>query len=644
VSRKPAHEVRELFEAVSAEIDRLPEPHLRALAPVMVQAEAELARDFTRWLRTIPGGEAKFTAQQLRVALVQLRAAMRRARGMSDALFGILQGAGEDAGHLALGHLARQAEKFGALFQGSMRALPFRPAAVLAKGDELLIRRFRSSSLRYGEHVAQDIQRQLAVGMVRGETFAQMTGRIQRLGGHLAVAPPSEALTAGNQMAAAVMGRNRSRAEMIVRTEAVNAYNVVADEAIGEATAEDPDYLKRWDATLDQRGCLRCRALHNTLRDHGKAFPGGMQQPPAHPRCRCCLTFWHREWGAPPAIERDAPAAAGATKKETVEVQKTPKAPAKIDRHVPRPVETVQPPAKPPAAPKPAPAEPAPPKAVTGGSGPGRRRGLEAVAAEAKRPMATKLPSNVTIEANDQAVEMAEKLLEKITGKKIPIAEILSGFNAGPETRMVLRDVHLGKDVVTFEWDVFDAKTGQKMTERDGGLVRSIFLQDGKAMVHHDFFKLEPEFQGGGAARVLNGNALLRYEKWGIAAAELEAAWAGRYAWASMGFNFVEPEDVISNLKRFVARVGAGWSEARRAEVIAAAMGLIDEPWKLAKLDIGELFEDEYNKGATKRIPFGKAFFLSRDCQMWTGRMRIAADNAGYVNALETLRVWERAE
>lgn len=316
---RAAQSARALLEQTAAEVANLPGPALRAIGPVLFQAEKELAQDLAKWLRTVEDGAARFGAQQYRVALVQIRQALRTARGLNPALFSVMNTAGVEAGALALGHLARQAEQFSLLFEHSLRPMPIRPAAVLAEGRKALIPRFRSSAARYGEYVTKDIQRELAVGVARGETFDQLTRRLMRHGGPKGMVTvrgiEGDRGAVSEHIAEGLFKRYRSRAETVVRTETINAYNVVTQDGIEAAHAEDPGFLKRWDAALDWRLCPLCRSLDGKIAKVGERFGSGYEHPPAHPNCRCALTPWHVEWGesvtsVPPAptVKTDAEA------------------------------------------------------------------------------------------------------------------------------------------------------------------------------------------------------------------------------------------------------------------------------------------------------------------------------------------------
>lgn len=47
-----------------------------------------------------------------------------------------------------------------------------------------------------------------------------------------------------------------------------------------------------WDAWLDRRTCPQCSQRDGTLRPLGMSFPGGVESPPLHPRCRCLAGYW----------------------------------------------------------------------------------------------------------------------------------------------------------------------------------------------------------------------------------------------------------------------------------------------------------------------------------------------------------------
>ncbi|NTV01926.1 MAG: hypothetical protein HGB04_03960 [Chlorobiaceae bacterium] len=88
------------------------------------------------------------------------------------------------------------------------------------------------------------------------------------------------------------------RAEMIARTEIINAY-----EGGGRATADQAkeiglDMVKDWLTSGEESTCDICQenADAGTL-ELDEEFPSGDQHPAAHPRCECCCIYHEREAG-----------------------------------------------------------------------------------------------------------------------------------------------------------------------------------------------------------------------------------------------------------------------------------------------------------------------------------------------------------
>ena len=138
----------------------------------------------------------------------------------------------------------------------------------MARGHKTLIPRFRNSAARYGADITADIRRQLAVGIVRGETFTQMTERLVQLGGPKGWVSLRGVLGEPGSYAEFIseglFRKYRGWAERVVVTESLNAYNVHHLEGLRDLNEEDPGYLARWDASIDARGCPRCAAPPST--------------------------------------------------------------------------------------------------------------------------------------------------------------------------------------------------------------------------------------------------------------------------------------------------------------------------------------------------------------------------------------------
>jgi SPP1 gp7 family putative phage head morphogenesis protein len=576
-------QVQAVLEQIAAEVATLPGPALRSLAPVLLQAEEEVARDLARWLRSVPDGEARFTAQAYRNALAQLRGAIRTARGLSPALFRALEQAHRTAGPLALGHLTREVERFSSLFEHSIRPIPIRAAAVLARGDALLIRHYQQSAAAYGKWATAEIERELAVGVVRGETFRQLTRRLQRI--RPTARSVADMVTGPEQQAAHIAAglrhRIQSRAELIVRTEAINAYNVTHLEALRQAAAEDPDYLARWDATLDRRGCELCRRLDGVTRGVGKEFPGGVKHPPRHPRCRCVLTPWHLAWGESPS-SRPAPVAAPAPEVTT------PRRP---------PVRAAAPP-PPPAAPPTPPPPPAPP-----------------------RPPRPRAPAGAGEPPDGGTWAQFEADTRRVLGRGLTEADVRAAFS--PPDGYELRVMRLGRG------EGGSAEMTGRLVTTDGKYVGDITRSFGRdaegTWIKHELLWLEDQFQGKGIADHIMRNAYRQYEAWGVGRVKVYAVAVGRYTWARNGFSWASEKiaaSVEAKLRDWL--VAEGIADAAEAATIAAEQ--VPRPWILAK----------YTKDGRH---LGKEFLQSRKMAGWEGKMRLSPDDEGYQNLKRKLGI-----
>lgn len=89
------------------------------------------------------------------------------------------------------------------------------------------------------------------------------------------------------------------RDENIVVTTTTEARQAGAEDAVQEFNATSPD--DTWVTEKDARVCPICRPLDGTKRDNWtRKFPSG---PPAHPRCRCEISYKFEREGTPQATE-----------------------------------------------------------------------------------------------------------------------------------------------------------------------------------------------------------------------------------------------------------------------------------------------------------------------------------------------------
>jgi SPP1 gp7 family putative phage head morphogenesis protein len=84
------------------------------------------------------------------------------------------------------------------------------------------------------------------------------------------------------------------RSKTIARTEIMGAMNGGALEQARQRTEEGlyRDPRKKWLITPDEITCPVCRPLQGQVRRLHEAFSIGVQAPPAHPNCRCSISFF----------------------------------------------------------------------------------------------------------------------------------------------------------------------------------------------------------------------------------------------------------------------------------------------------------------------------------------------------------------
>jgi SPP1 gp7 family putative phage head morphogenesis protein len=295
-----ANPVTEILEYLNDQVAKLSTTELGTIRSVLAAAEKELVKDLATW-SALGKGEDRFTPHMYRNALYQISSTLDHIEGpMAEGVENSLKSGGRVAGVLATKHLRHEVETFSSMFEHSVRPVPFEVANVLAQGKKTLWPRFENSAERYAGQVRTDIQRQLAIGLVKGETIDQMTDRLAKLGG-----PKGFVYTQGRKgspraraeyIAEGLFTRYRHYAERLAVTETVNAYNATALAGMRELEKHDPGYFRRWDAAIDRRTCDNCARYDDLVVPLNDTFPGRIAHPPLHPRCRCAVVVWRKEW------------------------------------------------------------------------------------------------------------------------------------------------------------------------------------------------------------------------------------------------------------------------------------------------------------------------------------------------------------
>lgn len=278
---------------VAHEVAALPVPVMRELLPLLHQAEIETASALRQWLASAPGQGERFTAYQMSRVLIQLRGAMDTLRRIDPALVRALGQGASRAGVLSAQHLtgiiSRNSARFGTHLEAPIR---LDLARVIATGQGL-IPRFKASAARYGESVQAEIRQQLAIGVLRNESYQ---GLIQRLAGRSRISHAAGVEPDPSDAARGLLRGADWRLERLARTEMAHASEVQAHQAFLQARAQMPDLRRIWNSALDMRVCRTCAEMNGVVSDATGAFPGDVV-PPLHPQCRCCATVWRESWG-----------------------------------------------------------------------------------------------------------------------------------------------------------------------------------------------------------------------------------------------------------------------------------------------------------------------------------------------------------
>lgn len=295
--------VQAILDVTSQEVARLGLAERRDLFIVLRRAELELAAGLREWLKNAPDGAERFTAVHMRNALAHVSVALETIRTMNPIMVEVLDRNMNIAAELAVNHVSQQYTALVQVFEGELRTPNIDVASALSRPGKLLIDKHKKSARRYAGDSIKHIRRQLAVGVVKGESWDQMSSRLMRLGPKEGLGPAVKPALAdrANEMARGVMQLPRTQAERIVRTEAVNSYNAFHLESIRELAEDDPQIKKRWDTTLDRRNkkCLFCPPLDGQTRELDEPFEIRGQKfdhPPAHPNCRCTTVPWSDDW------------------------------------------------------------------------------------------------------------------------------------------------------------------------------------------------------------------------------------------------------------------------------------------------------------------------------------------------------------
>ncbi len=316
---------KDVIRENARQIALLSRSDMKSLLPVLNQARETTARGLSDWLRK-ENREGRYTTATHRQLLSSIDESIRlMKRQLGGAMAADLQTEARGAALKSLIAMRKSAIAGAQKFEDSAIPLRFRNAQIAMSTTESLMRRHAGSALRYAGRQGDDIQRQLAVGIVRGESIGQTVSRLMKK--PMILSETMSDSEVGDAVAERMFFRSRADAERLVRTENVHAANKVQMDALmddnddadetddadtktddgGDGDGGDGDegddesrgeggWLLRWDATFDMRTCERCEMLDGEIRAPGEEFEEGCLHPPLHPNCRCAVTPWREGW------------------------------------------------------------------------------------------------------------------------------------------------------------------------------------------------------------------------------------------------------------------------------------------------------------------------------------------------------------
>lgn len=282
---------------------------LTAQASYKMKALYDEAQDavLARVKRSMASGNAKtFTAYQQKQVLTQLRqgqvlVAQKMTKG--------LQPLSKKAQEVSLRGLIEDVGTLNKVFTGAEITLPVEEAAVFAgvidKRASSLLRRHETSMARYGTNLVQQVEKKMALGLLKGDSPGDMY-----------------------QDVADAVGGEWWQGERIVRTEMAYAFNATHADGIEKSSEDIPELRMRWEEHCDEQGnplddrvAVDSLAMHGQVAEAGEGFtmpPTSLipdangntsvsrslvglswDFPPNRPNDRAVLAPWMKDWGVP---------------------------------------------------------------------------------------------------------------------------------------------------------------------------------------------------------------------------------------------------------------------------------------------------------------------------------------------------------
>jgi hypothetical protein len=442
-----------------------------------------------------------------------------------------------------------------------------------------------------------------------------------------------------------LQGKPAHWAERIVRTEVMAAHNRAGWEVLRRAGDELGDVMKVLSCVDDVRTGSDSLAVHGQIRRPEEAFEswnGSFQHPPDRPNDRAVVVMHRLSWPIPDELKPHPWSEVTARWKEEGRKGSPPARPndSTVDRSLfgkgeEAVGETPEPPEVSPTETRVSvPEEDDGPDRVPAGDY------LDHLREEVPEMFGGQLQPQKGFEKRVAGV------VRKVFGDEAPSVSALARTWGSEEGGFDVRIDRVSAE--RYEPDSDAGTDGSHEMTYTGKIVREgreigdvvrTFTRhdDGRLEVHHDLFKVEDQAsQGKGLGEAMLRQSLRKYRELGVDEVTLDAAWVGRYTWASFGFDWDAEtgEGMRRDLADYLEEQGV---ERQRAEDVAERAAR--HSWDVASLDVDGLrVGASPERGAPLREErVGKAFLFTH--LGWSGTLSLDPASPSFQRAKERLKL-----
>lgn len=215
----------------------------------------------------------KFTTQHYNQVLAQVEAGIIQ---MKQVLMEELDANELTVRTKALEHLVSEIMFYEPAFLGTLQAINVRAVQAMDDLKKFRMLSYQATIDRYGIDLIARVQDMMVKSLVSQKFIYQLNTEIME-----------------------IIDSRFWKAQEIVRTELLNAYNEASLVGLQEAAKDLPGLKKQWLATLDGRTGQDSIALNGQIREVDKPFDYAgkpIDRPPTRPNCRCRIIPYKDDW------------------------------------------------------------------------------------------------------------------------------------------------------------------------------------------------------------------------------------------------------------------------------------------------------------------------------------------------------------